>query len=138
MEITLTRDSEHLYTGQNSAGQSLTLGGGGQAVGPMESLLMAGAACASIDLETILHKMQQGLSSLQVKVTGQRAEDEIPRVFRKVHLHFTLTGKLEEAKVQRAIALSVEKYCSVLTMVAKTAEVSFDFEIKDIATDEAL
>lgn len=138
MEITLTRSSEHLYTGQNSAGQSLTLGGGGQAVSPMESVLMAGAACASIDLETILHKMQQGLNSLQVNVTGERADDEVPRVFRKVHLHFILTGKLEEAKVQRAIALSVEKYCSVLTMVAQTAEVSFDFEIQDITSDESL
>jgi len=131
MEITLNRQAHQLYEGINSAGQSINLGGGGQAVGPMEAVLMAGAACASIDLEIILQKMQQGLTALNIQVKGDRADDEIPKVFRKVHLHFQLWGDLEASKVEKAISLSVEKYCSVLTMVAKTAEVSFDYEIND-------
>jgi putative redox protein len=129
MEITLNRQAHQLYEGTNKAGQSINLGGGGQAVGPMEAVLMAGAACASIDLEIILQKMQQGLTALNIQVKGDRAEDEVPKVFKKVHLHFQLWGELEASKVEKAIALSVEKYCSVLTMVAKTAEVSFDYEI---------
>lgn len=131
MQVSLTRKSDQLYEGTNSRGQSIVLAGEGQAVGPMESVLLAGASCASIDLEIILNKMQQPLSGLEVKVTGERAEDQVPKVFVKVHLHFILYGRLDSTKVDRAISLSVEKYCSVLTMVAKTAAVDYSFEIKE-------
>ncbi|MBK8110377.1 MAG: OsmC family protein [Saprospiraceae bacterium] len=75
--------------------------------------------------------MQQPLSGLEVKITGDRAEDQVPKVFVKVHLHFILFGAVEPSKAERAISLSVEKYCSVLTMVSKTAAVTYSFEIKE-------
>lgn len=75
--------------------------------------------------------MQQPLSGLEVKIVGDRAEDQVPKVFVKVHLHFILYGAIEPAKAERAISLSVEKYCSVLTMVAKTATIDYSFEIKE-------
>ncbi|MBL0081344.1 MAG: OsmC family protein [Saprospiraceae bacterium] len=131
MEVSLTRKSEQMYEGTNSRGQSIILAGEGQAVVPMESVLLAGASCASIDLELILNKMQQPLSGLEVKITGDRAEDQVPKVFVKVHLHFILFGAVEPSKADRAISLSVEKYCSVLTMVSKTAAVTYSFEIKE-------
>ncbi|MBP9193908.1 MAG: OsmC family protein [Saprospiraceae bacterium] len=131
MEVSLARKSEQLYEGINSRGQSIVLAGEGQAVGPMEAVLLAGASCASIDLEMILKKMQQPLSGLEVKIVGDRAEDQVPKVFVKVHLHFILYGAIEPAKAERAISLSVEKYCSVLTMVAKTATIDYSFEIKE-------
>ena len=131
MEVSLARKSEQLYEGINSRGQSIVLAGEGQAVGPMEAVLLAGASCASIDLEMILKKMQQPLSGLEVKIVGDRAEDQVPKVFVKVHLHFILYGAIEHAKAERAISLSVEKYCSVLTMVAKTATIDYSFEIKE-------
>lgn len=131
MEVSLSRKSEQLYEGINSRGQSIVLAGEGQAVGPMEAVLLAGASCASIDLEMILKKMQQPLSGLEVKIVGDRAEDQVPKVFVKVHLHFILYGAIEPAKAERAISLSVEKYCSVLTMVAKTATIDYSFEIKE-------
>ncbi|MBP6397848.1 MAG: OsmC family protein [Saprospiraceae bacterium] len=131
MEVSLARKSEQLYEGINSRGQSIVLAGEGQAVGPMEAVLLAGASCASIDLEMILKKMQQPLSGLEVKIVGDRADDQVPKVFVKVHLHFILYGAIEPAKAERAISLSVEKYCSVLTMVAKTATIDYSFEIKE-------
>lgn len=131
MEVSLSMKSEQLYEGINSRGQSIELAGEGQAVGPMEAVLLAGASCASIDLEMILKKMQQPLSGLEVKIVGDRAEDQVPKVFVKVHLHFILYGAIEPAKAERAISLSVEKYCSVLTMVAKTATIDYSFEIKE-------
>lgn len=131
MEVSLARKSEQLYEGINSWGQSIELAGEGQAVGPMEAVLLAGASCASIDLEMILKKMQQPLSGLEVKIVGDRADDQVPKVFVKVHLHFILYGAIEPAKAERAISLSVEKYCSVLTMVAKTATIDYSFEIKE-------
>lgn len=131
MEVSLTRKSEQLYEGINARGQSVILSGDGQAVGPMESVLLAGATCASIDLELILKKMQQPLIGLEVKILGDRAEDQVPKVFVKVHLHFILSGSIDPSKADRAISLSVEKYCSVLMMVSKTADVSYSFEIKE-------
>ncbi len=136
MKITLQRINDAvLFEGKNEAGATVLaegspeIGGTGVGVRPMEMLLMSLASCSSMDVVSILKKMRQPLEDLRVEVTGERSTEEVPAVFKKIHLHFILTGDLNEEKVAKAIGMSVEKYCSVARMLEKTAEVSWGFKI---------
>jgi putative redox protein len=136
MKIILKRLNEAVhFEAVNEEGQCVQLDGsediGGQGLGmrPMQLVLAALASCSSIDVVVLLKKMRQPLEELQVEVDGQRALDEIPAVFRKIHLKFVLGGSLDEEKVQKAITLSVEKYCSVAKMLEKTAEITWEYQI---------
>ena len=82
---------------------------------PMDLVLMAVAACMAIDVRVILEKGRVPFDSLDVRAEGERRE-ELPRSYRAVRLVFTVTGlpRAGRAKVERAIELSREKYCSVL------------------------
>jgi putative redox protein len=77
----------------------------------------------------MLKKSKQDLIKCEVDITAERAESE-PKVYTKIHLHFVVSGQdLSEKKVQRAINLSAEKYCSASIMLGKTAEITHDYEI---------
>jgi putative redox protein len=104
------------------------MGGAGLGVRPTELLLMGAASCSAIDVIAILRKMKQPLEDIQVAVDGEK-QQEIPRVFVNIHMHYTLTGNLKKEKVARAIELSVTKYCTVSKMLDKTAEITTSFEI---------
>jgi putative redox protein len=99
------------------------------APGPMELLLVALGACTATDIVSILAKMRQKLDSLEVEVSGERAE-EPPRVWTKLEIVFKLRGILDESAVQRAVQLSEEKYCSVAATLRKTAAISYRIEIE--------
>ena len=106
---------------------------GGRNLGPrpMELVLMGTGACTAVDVVLILRKARARVDGCVVELDGERATDD-PKVFTKVHFHFIVTGKgLTEAQVDRAIRLSRDKYCSATAMVAKTAEVTSDFEIRE-------
>jgi putative redox protein len=105
------------------------VGGEGKAPRPMQLLLMSHAACSAIDVVHLLKKMRQPLLDIRVEADGERATDEVPAVFKKINLHYILTGNLDEKSVQKAIGLSVDKYCSVGAMLAKTAEITWTYEI---------
>ena len=130
MELTLSTSTGPLeYIGTNAKGETIALSGNGNAVGPMESVLLAGAGCSAIDVELILGKMRQKLDKIEVKVKGTRAEDKIPRVFTDIHLHYILHGKIKLEKAESAVDKSVTKYCSVLTMLQSAVNITFSFEI---------
>jgi putative redox protein len=135
MKVTLSSvNGEKNYIGTNERGQTLTLSGQKEGVGPMESVLIAGAACSSIDIDLILRKMKQDFRDIKVEVEGARAEDQVPAVFVKIHLHYKILGRnLKDAKVKDAVDKSVKKYCSVLTMLEKTAEVTYSYEIAEVS-----
>ena len=114
----------------NEAGHSIKLSGDGTAVGPMESLLMAVAGCSTIDIVMILKKMRQKIAKIEVEVDGTRRE-EIPRIYTDIKLHFKCYGPLKEKKVEQAINLSLEKYCSVSLILNQTADISATYEIID-------
>lgn len=121
---------ERNYKGTNERGQSIQFSGNKEAVSPMEAVLMAAAACSSIDVDLILKKMRQDFTSLEVLADAERAENETPSVFKKINLHYIVKGKnLKEDKVKKAIEMSIETYCSVSKMLEKTAEISHSFEI---------
>ncbi len=105
------------------------VGGVNGGLRPMQLLLAAAGGCSSIDVIEILKKQKQPLEDLHVSVEGGRDKNEIPSLFKKIHLHFTLKGNLDAEKVKRAVSLSMEKYCSVAKTLEKTAVITHSFEI---------
>ena len=105
-------------------------GGKNAGMRPMEGMLSAAAACSAFDVVNILKKSRQKLSALGVQVEAARAPSP-PAVFTRIHLHFTLGGELRAAAVARAVQLGVEKYCSALAMLNKTATVTHSWKIEN-------
>jgi putative redox protein len=106
---------------------------GGKDLGarPMELVLMGTGACTAIDVMHILRKARQPVTDCVVEMEAERAPED-PKVFTKIKLRYVVTGKgLAAAQVERAIKLSKEKYCSATIMLAATAEISFDFEVRE-------
>jgi len=104
-------------------------GGRNLAPRPMETLLAGAGGCTAYDVVLILKRGRHDVRGCDVKLTAERAVTD-PKVFTKIHLHFTVTGRqVPEAAVARAIALSHEKYCSATIMLSKTAEVSTSHEV---------
>ncbi len=127
--IELERTSGANFKAQNEAGHIIELSGDGSAVGPMESLLMAAAGCSTIDILMILEKQKLQIDGIKVKVDGERNDDH-PKTYKNIHMHYSLKGlELSEAKVKRAIALSLEKYCSVSIMLGASADITSSFDL---------
>ncbi|MEW9808156.1 OsmC family protein [Mesorhizobium marinum] len=100
---------------------------------PMELVLMGAGGCSAFDVVHILEKGREAIEDCEVELEADRAETD-PKVFTRIHMHFVVKGRaLSEAKVKRAIELSLEKYCSATAMLAKSAVVTHDFEIVDTA-----
>ena len=95
----------------------------------MEMLLLGVAGCTMLDVVTTLKKMRQNLTHLETIVNAERAEDH-PKVVTDIHIQFELRGKdLDSKKVEKAIILSAEKYCSASIMLGKTATITHNFVI---------
>lgn len=104
-------------------------GDGVMATSPVELLLLAGASCSGSDVVGILEKMRVVLRSLDVEVEGTRREEH-PRRLTAVHFRFRASGAgVDEAKVRRAVDLSLEKYCSVMASLATDIGVTYDVTI---------
>lgn len=106
---------------------------GGRDLGarPMELVLMGTGACSAVDVVLILRKARQPITDCVVELEAERAPED-PKVFTKIHLHYVVTGKgLAQSQVERAIKLSKEKYCSATIMLAATAQVTFDYEVRE-------
>ena len=124
-----------LMVGKSDSGHTITMDGppesGGENLGvrPMEMLLLGVAGCTMIDVVTTLKKMRQDLSHCETKINAERATDH-PKVFTDIHIQFIVKGKdLDSKKVDKAITLSAEKYCSASIMLGETATITHDFEI---------
>ena len=136
MKITLNRENEAVHlVGTNERGLISNIDGsvkiGGQDLGPspMELVLMAAGGCSSMDVLSILKKMKQEVQDYKVEVEGERDSEAIPSVFTSIHIHFILKGDLNSTKVDRAIELSMDKYCSVTHMLRSTVKITSSFEI---------
>lgn len=105
------------------------IGGGNKGMRPMQLLLVAAGSCSSIDIISILKKQKQELKDLDVEVTAEREQDKVPSLFTEIHVHYKLSGDLSEDKVKRAVSLSMDKYCSVVKIMEKTAKVTSSYEI---------
>jgi putative redox protein len=123
------------FIAETGSGHFLTMDGapdgGGRdlAPRPMETVLAGTGGCTAYDVVLILKRGRHDVRGCQVKLNADRAEQD-PKVFTRIGMHFTVTGKgLAPAAVERAIALSHERYCSASIMLGKTAEIVTSFEI---------
>lgn len=119
-----------LGTDVNGKAALMTGGGEGPGVSPMQMLLLGLGGCSMVDVVSILQKQRQPLADLAIEIEGQRAA-ELPRPWETIHMHYIVTGDgLDPHKVERAIALSVEKYCGAHATLAGVATITHDFEIR--------
>jgi len=134
IELNRLNDGFH-FSAENESGIIVHLdsspdsGGTNQGMRPMQMLLAAMGGCSAIDIISILNKQRQPLKDLKITVTGEREKDAIPSLFKTVHAHYRFFGNLDKDKVEKAINLSIEKYCSVsktLEIAGATITHSFD------------
>lgn len=126
------------FVGETGSGHAIVIDGppdiGGRNLGarPMELMLMSVGACSAVDVLHILRKQRQPVTDVNVQVKGERADTE-PKVFTSIHLHFVVEGRsLDAAKVERAVMLSADKYCSASIMLGRAgAKVTHGFETRE-------
>ena len=107
-------------------------GGANLAPRPMETVLAGTGGCTAYDVVLILKRGRHDVRGCSVKLTSERAPVD-PKVFTKIHMHFTVTGKgLTASAVERAIAMSHDKYCSATIMLGKMAEITTGFEVLEV------
>ncbi|MBB4184675.1 putative redox protein [Sinorhizobium terangae] len=130
---------ERTFVGESGSGHKLVFGTASGSEGrtpgpsPMELVLIGAGGCSTYDVVHILEKGREAVEDCTVELEAERAETD-PRVFTRIHMHFVVKGRgLAEKKVERAIALSLEKYCSASAMLAKTATITHDFVVIDTA-----
>ena len=104
-------------------------GGHNLAPRPMETVLAGTGGCTAYDVVLILKRGRHDVRGCSVKLSAERAEVD-PKVFTQINMHFTVTGHgIPAAAVERAIAMSHDKYCSASIMLGKTAQISTSFEV---------
>jgi putative redox protein len=123
------------FTAETGSGHLLTMdgapdgGGRNLAPRPMETVLAGAGGCTAYDVVLILRRGRHAVSGVQVRATAERAQED-PKVFTHLHLHFVVTGRaVPSAAVERAIAMSHDKYCSATIMLGKTADITTSFEV---------
>jgi putative redox protein len=137
MKVSIRRlnDAVHMEA-ENEDGVTIQMDGTGEIGGikggfrPMQMLLAAAGGCSAIDVVGILKKQRQNPDDLQIEVTGDRVSVGDHSEFKSIHIHFILSGSLDEKKVARAIDLSLTKYCSVSKTLEKTATITSSFSIE--------
>jgi putative redox protein len=139
MKATVKWTGKASFEGKSESGHSVIMDGspdiGGENRGPrpMEMLLLGLGGCSSIDVMLILGKGRQDVTDCVAHIEAERAPTD-PKVFTKIHMHFVVSGrKIDPRRVEKAIHLSAEKYCSASIMLGKTAAITHDFEIVEVA-----
>lgn len=126
------------FRARNADGNSIDIDGsekiGGTSSGmrPMEVLLSALGSCAAMDLVSILNKQRTELRDIRYSIEGKRNIDSVPSPFTDIHLHFDLYGNVDERKAERAVELSVTKYCSVGASLKKDIGINYSFTVHRI------
>ncbi len=99
---------------------------------PLETVLAGTGGCTAYDVVLILKRGRHAVTGCTVKLTAERADAD-PKVFTRINMHFTISGKgIPAAAVERAVAMSHEKYCSASIMLAKTADITTSFEVLEV------
>ena len=135
MEATIRWTSGMTFLAETGSGHVLAMDGAPEAGGrnlaprPMETVLAGSGACTAFDVVVILKKSGQEITGCEVKLSAERATTD-PKVFTRIHMHFVVRGRgLKRNLVEHAVRLSRDKYCSASAMLAKTAEITTDFEV---------
>jgi putative redox protein len=136
IKIELSRlDGDFNFEAVNDTGNKILLdgspndGGHNRGMRPMQTLLAAMGGCSAIDVISILRKQREELKDIKITVTGEREKDAVPSLYTEVHAHFKLFGNLNKDKAEKAVSLSVEKYCSVAKTLEKNAKITYSVEV---------
>ena len=124
---------EKTYLGIDAHGRAalMSANSDGPGVSPMQMLLLGLGGCSTVDVVSILKKQRQPLEDVEIEFDAERGE-EGARPWKTIHMHYVITGDgLDPRKVERAIALSVEKYCGAYATLATVATITHDYEIRD-------
>jgi putative redox protein len=111
------------------------IGGEGRGMRPTEVLLAALASCSAMDVVNILRKQRQGLKELSIAIEGERV-DAVPAPFKTIKLVFEARGEVDDHKLQRAVQLAVEKYCSVRASMDPGIEITWEARLATSAQPE--
>ena len=132
-KVNLVKDME--FKGKATSGHTLSMdaddssGGHNAGFRPMELLLVGFGGCSGMDVISILRKKRQQVSGLEINVKGEKTED-YPKIYKEVHIEYIVTGKgVEKEAVERAIKLSLDKYCSVGATLAKSGTITHSYRI---------
>lgn len=130
-----------MFVGESGSGHSVVMDGapeaGGRNLGfrPMEMLLLGLGGCSAFDVVMILKRGRERVTDCIVEIDAERAETD-PKIFTKIVLRYIVTGRaLDAKKVERAVALSADKYCSASAIMAKTAQITHAIEIIDSSSE---
>jgi putative redox protein len=129
IEATTLWTDKDRFLGQASSGHAIVVDTGSDktASSPVELVLIAVCACTASDVVGILRKKREPFTSLEVRATGERAED-FPKVFTSIRLIYRVGGNVTHKAMEDAVRLSKEKYCSVSAMLEKSAKIEFEIE----------
>lgn len=137
MAITVQKLDEDLhFEAENENGGKLrmdgndTIGGLEGGLSPLQLLLAGIGSCSSVDVLNILAKQRQEVNDFKVEVNADKQSVDSHSEYKTINLKFILTGDLDEKKVERAIELSIDKYCSVSKALEKGSEINYTYEIK--------
>jgi putative redox protein len=135
MEINLIRKSGKFnFEAQNETGFTVELdanpaiGGEGKGFRPMEMLLVGLGGCSGIDMVNILTKQKEDLTDIKINIKASRVNVE-PAIFEEINIQFNLTGNLSVQKVERALQMTFDKYCSVSNILGRSAAINFSYSI---------
>ncbi len=135
IEATVTLLKDMQFAGKAASGHSLNMdaddeaGGKNMGFRPMELLLVGFGGCSGMDVISILRKKRQQITGLEINVKGEK-RDGYPKIYKEVHIEYVVKGKgVEKEAVERAIALSLEKYCSVGATLAKAGTITHSYRI---------
>lgn len=136
MDIELVRKSGKFnFEAKNSTGFTVALdakseiGGTGLGFRPMEMLLVGLGGCSGIDIVNMLTKQKEPLIDIRIKIHASRRDEETPPIFKEISIHFELTGDLNIEKVERTLALTFDKYCSVGKILGHSATINYSYTI---------
>lgn len=105
------------------------IGGTNAGARPMELILMGLGSCGAMDILSILKKQRQEIEHFEIEIDSTRDYDQTPAIFTNIDIVFLLYGNLDEQKVQKAVDLSMQKYCSVSAMLQEKVDIKYSFKI---------
>lgn len=139
MKVEVQRiNAEYKLEARNEHGNTFIIdnskaaGGNEEGFRPMQTLLAALGGCSSMDIISILKKQRLEPFGLKVVVDGERETGKDANLWKTIHAHFIFTGEVPKEKAERAVQLSIEKYCSVSkTLTAAGAIITYSVEIRE-------
>jgi putative redox protein len=136
MKIHIHRlNDAYLFEARNEANVTMQMdanpeiGGGDAAFRPVQALVASLGGCSGIDVIMILKKQKQQIDDFDIEIEAEREKDKTPSLVTGIHLKFKLKGKIDADKLEKAIELSIGKYCTVAKMLEKTAKITYSYQI---------